>query len=78
MEMGVRLFEVASDEHTLNAELNQLDQQLQLLRDLRTVLAEHDLRREEILRELQVLADNMGTLPTTRPRGMARVLISLH
>ncbi len=78
MEMGARLFEVARDEHTLSDELNQLDQQLQLLRDLRTVFAEHDLRREEILRELQFLADNMGTLPTARPRGVARVLISLH
>ncbi len=70
MEMGVRLFEVASDEHTLSDELNQLDQQLQLLRDLRTVFAEHELRREKILRELQVLADNMCILPTMRPGGV--------
>ena len=40
--------------------LNRLDKQL--LRDLQTVVAEHELRRAIILRELQVLGDNIGIL----------------
>jgi len=61
-EMRVRLNEIASDEQVLvNAlgdALNRLDQQL--LRDVRTIASEHEIRREEILGELQGLAVGIG------------------
>ena len=61
-EMRLRLSEIASDEQqlvqALGDALDRLDQQL--LRDVRSVAAEHELRREEILGELQGLAGGIG------------------
>jgi hypothetical protein len=41
----------------------------QLLRDLRGIGSEHEMRREEILRELQVLANSIGFLLCAEPAG---------
>jgi hypothetical protein len=61
-EMRVRLSEIAGDEQALvqalGDALNRLDQQL--LRDVRSIAGEHELRREEILGELQGLAGGIG------------------
>jgi hypothetical protein len=61
-EMRVRLNEVAGDEEVLvkalGDALNRLDQQL--LRDVRTIASEHEIRRDEILGELQGLAGGIG------------------
>ena len=61
-EMRVRLSEIASDEQALvqalGDALDRLDQQL--LRDVRSIATEHELRREEILGELQGLAGGIG------------------
>jgi hypothetical protein len=57
-EMHVRLSEIAGDEQALVQALGdafkRLDQQL--LRNVRSTAADHGLRREEILGELQDLA----------------------
>jgi hypothetical protein len=61
-EMRVRLSEIASHEQALVQALadalNRLDQQL--LRGVRTVATDHELRREEIIGELQDLAGGIG------------------
>ena len=61
-EMRVRLSEIAGDEQALvqalGDALNRLDNQL--LRDVRSIATEHELRREEILGELQGLAGGIG------------------
>jgi hypothetical protein len=61
-EMRVRLSEIASGEQALvqalGDALNRLDQQL--LGGVRTIASEHELRREEILGELQGLASGIG------------------
>jgi len=61
-EMRVRLSEIAGDEQSLvkalGDALDRLDHQL--LRDVRTIATEHELRREEILGELQGLAGGIG------------------
>ena len=61
-EMRMRLSEIARDEQALvqalGDALNQLDQQL--LGGVRTIATEHELRREDILGELQGLADGIG------------------
>ncbi|MFM9847060.1 MAG: hypothetical protein ACKVP3_07860 [Hyphomicrobiaceae bacterium] len=44
--------------------LNRADQKL--LHDVRSVAAEHELRRGVILKELQSLASNIGLLPAPR------------
>ena len=48
-------------------ELGGVDEQL--LRDLQGIALEHEMRREEILRELQVLADSIGFLLCAEPIG---------
>jgi hypothetical protein len=48
-------------------ELGGLDEQL--LRDLHGIASEHEMRREEILRELQALADGIGFLLCAEPAG---------
>ena|SRR5689334_11043927 len=61
-EMRLRLSEIASDEQqlvqALGDALDRLDQQL--LHDVRSVASDHELRREEILGELQGLAGGIG------------------
>jgi hypothetical protein len=61
-EMRVRLSEIAGDEQSLvkalGDALDRLDQQL--LRHVRSIATEHELRREEILGELQGLAGGIG------------------
>jgi hypothetical protein len=61
-EMRVRLSEIAGDEQALvqalGDALSRLDQQL--LRDVRSIASEHEVRREEILGELQGLAGGIG------------------
>jgi len=61
-EMRVRLSEIAGDEQALvqalGDALNRLDQQL--LCDVRSIATEHEIRREEILGELQGLAGGIG------------------
>lgn len=52
---------------SLGDELGGLDEQL--LRDLQGIACEHEMRREEILRELQVLADSLGFLLCAEPTG---------
>jgi hypothetical protein len=52
---------------SLGDELGGLDDQL--LRDLRGIGSEHEMRREEILRELQVLANSIGFLLCAEPAG---------
>jgi len=60
--MRLRLGEAARDERALVQALadalNRLDEQL--LRDVRTIAAEHRQRRGEILGELRDLADGIG------------------
>jgi len=61
-EMRARLKEVADNEQSLvralGEALSRLDQQL--LRDVRTIATEHEVRREAILGELQNLAAGVG------------------
>lgn len=61
-EMRARLNEIASNEHllvkALADALNRLDQQL--LREVRNVATEHEVRREAILGELHSLAAGIG------------------
>ena len=61
-EMRMRLSEIARDEQALvqalRDALNRLDQQL--LGGVRTIATEHELRREDIIGELQGLADGIG------------------
>jgi hypothetical protein len=68
-EMRVRLSEIASDEQALvqalGDALDRLDQQL--LRDVRSIATEHELRREEILGELQGLAGGIGMFRAPLP-----------
>jgi hypothetical protein len=63
-EMRVRLSEIARDEQALvqglGDALNRLDQQL--LGGVRTIATEHEQRREDILGELQDLADGIGMI----------------
>ena len=63
-EMRLRLSEIASDEQqlvqALGDALDRLDQQL--LHDVRSIASDHELRREEILGELQGLAGGIGML----------------
>ncbi len=65
-EMRARLDEVAEDEQMLlramGDALARLDQQL--LRDVRTIATEHEVRREAILGELQGLAAGIGMFRT--------------
>ncbi len=71
-DMRVRLSEIARDEQALVQALadalNQLDQQL--LGGVRTIATEHELRREDILGELQGLADGIGMV--RQPLGAAK------
>ena len=64
METSARPLETVSELHALIQEIGDglggLDQQL--LGDLRGITAEHETRREVILRELQVLAESIGFL----------------
>ncbi len=64
METCASAFETVSELHALIQELGDglggLDQQL--LSDLRGIAAEHETRREAILRELQVLGESIGLL----------------
>jgi hypothetical protein len=61
-QMRVRLSEIASNEQALikalGDALNRLDQAL--LRDVRSLASEHEVRREAILGELQGLAAGIG------------------
>ena len=50
---------------SLGDELGGLDDQL--LRDLRGIGSDHEMRREQILRELQVLANSIGFLLCAEP-----------
>ena len=85
-EMRARLSEIASDEwalvQALSDAFNRLDQQL--LGGVRTIATEHQLRREEILGELQDLAvfrqplappqAPEELLPSRRANGFKRIL----
>jgi hypothetical protein len=61
-QMRIRLSEIASNEQALikalGDALNRLDQAL--LRDVRSLASEHEVRREAILGELQGLAGSIG------------------
>ena len=64
-EMRVRMHEQSRSEHEL---VNALGSALKraddtLLEALRSVAAEHELRRENIMNELQALATRLGTSP---------------
>jgi len=68
-EMLSRLAENARTEqdfiHTLSDALRRVDEQL--LRDVRNVSLQHELRREAILGELQDLASRLCALPVRGP-----------
>jgi len=68
-EMLSRLAENARTEqdfiHTLSDALRRVDEQL--LRDVRNVALQHELRREAILGELQELATRLCALPVRDP-----------
>lgn len=68
-EMLTRLAENARTEqdfiHTLSDALRRVDEQL--LRDVRNVALQHELRREAILGELQDLASRLCALPVRDP-----------
>lgn len=72
-EMRARLDQIADDEQALvkalGEALDELDQQL--LRDVRQVATNHEVRREAILGELQGLAAGIGMFraPVQRPAG---------
>jgi hypothetical protein len=67
-EMRVHVNDLANAEQglvkALGDALNRADQKL--LHDVRSVAAEHELRRGAILKELQSLASNIGLLPAPR------------
>jgi hypothetical protein len=67
-EMRVHVNDLANAEQglvkALGDALNRADQKL--LHDVRSVAAEHELRRGVILQELQALASNIGLLPAPR------------
>ena len=69
METRTGLGDTVADMQTLiqslGDELGGLDDQL--LRDLRGIGSEHEMRQEEILRELQVLANSIGFLLCAEP-----------
>ncbi len=68
-EMLIRLAENARTEQdfvlTLSDAIRRVDEQL--LRDVRNVALQHELRREAILGELQDLANRLCALPTRAP-----------
>lgn len=67
-DMRVHVNDLANAEQglvkALGDALNRADQKL--LHDVRSVAAEHELRRGAILKELQSLASNIGLLPAPR------------
>jgi hypothetical protein len=67
-EMRVRMHELADSEQglvkTLGEALSRADQKL--LREVRSLTAEHEERRGVILKELQSLAARMGAFPHPR------------
>jgi hypothetical protein len=67
-DMRVHVNDLANAEQglvkALGDALNRADQKL--LHDVRSVAAEHELRRGTILKELQSLAANIGLLPAPR------------
>ncbi len=64
-KVRMRLTEISASElhlvRALGDALSRVDEKL--LRDVRTVTAEHEARRGEILNELQVLATRVGSFP---------------
>jgi hypothetical protein len=73
-QLRLQIKEVASDEHAhvkdLAAALRQIDEKL--LREVRLVAAEHEVRRGQILRELEMLASRIGV--TRQPRNASPAL----
>lgn len=67
-EMRVHVNDLANAEQglvkALGDALNRADQKL--LHDVRSVAADHEIRRSVILKELQSLASNIGLLPGPR------------
>ena len=71
METDAGSVDIAADMRALILSLGDglggIDEQL--LRDLYGITSEHEARREEILRELQVLASTIGFLLCAEPAG---------
>jgi hypothetical protein len=69
-ELRIRVNGLANNEHglvrALGDALSRADQNL--LREVRNLTVEHEVRRGAILQELQILASRMGTFP--QPRGL--------
>ncbi len=67
-EMRARLSQIATTERShvqsLSDALNRLDQEI--LQSVRNIAAEHEIRRDAILDELQALAGSIGMLPPAR------------
>ena len=67
-EMHVRLKEISANEqellHELRDALNRVDDKL--MREVRTITAEHETRRSAVLGELQNLATRIGAFPLPR------------
>jgi hypothetical protein len=74
-EMHMRIAETATHEETLVKALGdaliRLDQQL--LADVQTIASEHEVRRTEILGELQGLASSIGMFQLPRPPETQRI-----
>ena len=64
-QMRIRMNDVAKHESNLAAELNAAIRRMddQLLHEVRSMAAEHEARRANILNELELLAAQMNDLP---------------
>ena len=64
-QMRIRMNDVAKHESNLAAELNAAIRRMddQLLHEVRSMAAEHEARRANILNELELLAAQMNHLP---------------
>jgi hypothetical protein len=69
-EMRIRMHEESRGEqhlvHALGLALKRADEKL--LEAVRSIAAEHESRREDIMQELQALATRMGALPALQRR----------
>ena len=79
-QLRLRIKEIASDEHALVNELastlKRVDEKL--LREVRLVTAEHEVRRCAILGELETLASRLSLFPRPRKANIAVPEPHLH
>jgi len=79
-QLRLQIKQVSSDEHTLVNELSSTLKEAdeKLLRDVRLVAAEHEVRRCGILRELEMLASRLSLFPRRRKASIAVPEPHLH